>query len=164
MFTHPQLVRSPDDSKPVYAVARVDQYPQMLLKSLRVVSCNFLQFSDIDINPQWLVLDGMCSLRSPSMERNQVVGTSGWIQADLNGSKCWYPTGTSGAWDGILMQYGVVKRCLGHRYLVDRQLCYKNIIIIIFNRSSGVPPSCSIYCRLILVAQKLMSCRIQIYI
>ncbi|KAK7064623.1 SE domain-containing protein [Favolaschia claudopus] len=36
LFTHPQLVPGPSNQKPRYAVARVDQYPFLLFKSVRV--------------------------------------------------------------------------------------------------------------------------------
>lgn len=36
MFTHPQLI-SASNEKPVYAVARLDQYPLLAIKSVRVV-------------------------------------------------------------------------------------------------------------------------------
>lgn len=44
MFTTPQLVPSSTPSgKPVYAVPRIEQYPELFLKSLRVVCHHFLQ-------------------------------------------------------------------------------------------------------------------------
>ena len=71
LFTHPRPI-SPDTSasggeKPVYAVATIEQYPLLALKSVFVV-CTFAIFRHrvLGLTPR-LVLEGMRRVWSPTM-------------------------------------------------------------------------------------------------
>ena len=71
MFTHPHpvLSASPSDPQKIhYAVARINDYPALLLKSLRVVRslCQFYLFTILLTFV--VVLDSVCCIRAFAME------------------------------------------------------------------------------------------------
>lgn len=74
MFTHPSPVHSSNGDKPVYVVASIDQYPSLLIKSIRVVCYPFLVNPMMYLNLS-IVLEGMCSLWALTMVRTSMVGT-----------------------------------------------------------------------------------------
>ena len=79
MFTHVRTTPSSQNghsngnAKPHSTTPRFDQYPALLIKSVRVVSRHVFFERPFSESFVFLVLDGMCSVRSAIMDGNTLV-------------------------------------------------------------------------------------------
>ena len=79
MFTHVRPISSPGSEKPEYAAPRLDEYPLLCLKAIRVVSCCSLVPDDGTKVEPATVLDCMRRLWAFGVDGNSVVVTGDCI-------------------------------------------------------------------------------------